>query len=149
MNGDLSLRFRLFGFPVQVSALFLLMAVILGGGESRRSALGLVAWVGIVVVSVLWHDLGHAFTARAFGQSPVISLYGMGGLTSWRPRGEVSAARRLGIALAGPMAGIALGVLVGITGGILTEPGTDARAMARLMARVNLVWGIFNLVPML
>jgi len=149
MPGDLALRFRLFGFPVSVSLFFVLIAAVLGSEGTRTSVASIVSWVGIVFVSVLLHELGHAFAARSYGQSPSISLHGLGGLTSWQQRGEMTAGRRLMVALAGPVAGLAFAVTVAVVGRMVTASGTEARAMVRMVFAVNVFWGFLNLIPML
>ena len=86
----MDLRLRLFGIPVQVSLFFFVIVVLLRprGGDNPALAL---AWVAIAFAGVLLHELGHALTARAIGQTPAIALHGMGGVTYWRQRGELSA----------------------------------------------------------
>ena len=86
MFGSPSVQFRLFGIQVHVDLFFLVLAVLIGGRGIRESPVLLVSWVAIVFASVLLHELGHALSARAFGQQPVISLYGLGGVTAWRQR---------------------------------------------------------------
>jgi Zn-dependent protease len=144
---DLSFEFRLFGIPVRVSLFFVIMALLLGRGSVKGPVM-MALWVVIVFVSVLLHELGHAFTARAFGQQPFIALHAMGGLTTWRVRQPLTAARRLATALAGPAAGIALGVFALVLG-IAFPRGTTARDLLALTAVVNLAWGVLNLIPML
>src|SRR5262245_7495826 len=70
---------RIGGVPVRVDWSFWLLAVVLGIGA--REGWLLVAWVAIVLVSVLVHELGHAFTMRAFHQRPHVMLYAFGGVT--------------------------------------------------------------------
>lgn len=146
-GSDLSFGFRLFGIPIRVSLFFVVMALLLGRDSAHGVAM-MAVWVGIVFVSVLLHELGHAFTARAFGQQPFITLHAMGGLTTWRMRQPLSAGRRLATALAGPAAGIALG-LCALVLGVFFARGTTARSILSLTAVVNLAWGVLNLIPML
>lgn len=145
-NDGAMLRFRLFGFPVRVSLLFLIMAVLLGRG---RSAAELPVWVAIVFVSVLVHELGHAFAARAFGQEPTILLHGMGGLTSWHPIGVLAPGRRLLVSAAGPAAGLSLGAISFVLGLALTADESVARGVADEVSSVNVWWFVFNVLPML
>src|SRR4030095_10978539 len=140
-------QFRLFGIPVSVGAYFLLTAVILGRRQAPTLAL-LVAWIAVMFVGVLMHELGHALTARAYGQQPSITLHGLGGLTSWRPPGDIGPGRRAVITLAGPLVGIVVGVPAAVLAALLPE-ASAARLIARFAAEVNLVWGLLNLLPML
>jgi stage IV sporulation protein FB len=132
----LDFAFRLFGIPVQVNAFFFLTAVLLGPRGQRGAWMLLAAvWVAVVFVSVLLHELAHAFVAKAFGRTPFIHLHAFGGLTSWQSRGRLSPGRRVLVGLAGPGVGIVLGVV--------------ALATVGYAVWVNLGWGLLNLLPML
>ena len=72
-------HFRIFGIPVRVEPFFVVVAALFG---IRLEPLWVVfAWVVIVFVSVLVHELGHAVTYRALGQRSAIVLHGFGGFT--------------------------------------------------------------------
>lgn len=102
-QGDL--HFRVFGFPVRVSPMFWLMTVMLGlNPHGSTPPLQLVIWVGVVFVSILIHELGHAVAQRRFGGHPWITLYGMGGLASCDDCDQRTASQVI-ISLAGPGAG--------------------------------------------
>jgi Zn-dependent protease len=143
------LNFRIFGFPVSVHWSFWVLAAFLGMGRQRTELV--LSWIVVVFVSVLAHELGHAFTARAFGMRPAISLYSMGGLTMWRSSRAVPHSQRIAISLAGPFAGFAFAAVVLI----LTQ--TTSTEQLPLLARVaifdllwvNVVWGAVNLLPIL
>src|SRR4051794_41088064 len=79
-QGDL--HFRLFGFPVRVHPFFWLTTVIFGMGGGPADPQRTLVWVGIVFVSILAHELGHATMQRFYGGHPWITLYGLGGLAS-------------------------------------------------------------------
>ncbi len=146
----MDLSFRLFGIPIQVNAFFLLTAIVLGPRGQEQPWLPLViAWVVIVFASVLLHELGHAFAARAFGRSPAVRLHAFGGVTSWR--GSLSPGRRILVTLAGPGVGIATGVLAlvaMIALAAMERHGLPAR-LVQYVVWVNLGWGLLNLIPML
>jgi Zn-dependent protease len=143
------LRFRLFGFPVAVQPGFWILALIIGAG-ARRSAAEVAILIGVIVVSVLAHELGHAATARFYGQEPRITLHMLGGLTSWalsRPQGRTAS---ILITLAGPGAGFALATVA--FAALMIIPG-DTRpelvmALNALLA-VNVFWSAVNLLPVL
>jgi hypothetical protein len=73
-----------------------------------------------------------------------------GGLTTWIPSGEVSRSRRVAISLAGPAAGIALGLVfvAADRAGVGTDGGLAGTAIY-LGIRVNILYGLFNLLPIL
>jgi Zn-dependent protease len=107
-QGDL--HFRLFGFPVRVHPFFWLVTLLLGIGGQVKPAEALV-WVIVVFVSVLVHELGHAFLQRYYGGRPWITLYGFGGLASCNDCNRAPWPQIL-ISLAGPLAGFILAGLV-------------------------------------
>ena len=87
--GGGGVRFRLFGFPVRVQLSFFLVVVLLGLFPGATVGT-VIIWTAVAAVSILWHELGHAFAARRLGSSPTIDLYGFGGLTHWQPREDAS-----------------------------------------------------------
>jgi len=105
------LRFSLLGIPVRVHPLFWLVAVVLGFGRNDRNLALVVVWVACVFVSILVHEYGHALMARAFGSSPSIVLWGMGGLCYSQAERQ-TLLQRLAVVLSGPAAGLGLYVLV-------------------------------------
>lgn len=167
-------HFRIAGIPVRVHPFFWLMAFLIGAGGGER--LTLVIWAAAVFVSILVHELGHAFMMRYFGQDARIVLYMMGGLTipdssPWRAgsgrrtRGPLS---QILISAAGPGAGFLLAglvvALVFAAGGIVrfhlaygflpipvvTLPevvNEQWYAVVESLLWVNIFWGLMNLVP--
>jgi Zn-dependent protease len=143
----MALSFRLGKIPVRIQPSFFVMTVILGASALD---LRIAAWVLVVLVSVLVHELGHATMGLSFGLEPRIELHGMGGTTSWASPRDLGAARRIAISLAGPGAGFAVAALV--------RWGLGPAAFAALpmggfvydqLLYVNFAWGVLNLLPML
>jgi membrane-associated protease RseP (regulator of RpoE activity) len=143
----MEIQFRLFGIPIHVSAFFLLTAVVLGQFRARTPVL-MAAWIVIMFLGILLHELGHALTAKAFGQAPAVSLHGFGGVTVWQPRGGIGAGKRAVITLAGPMVGLVIGFPALVLREIVAE-GSMAYQVLDFVMWVNLVWAIFNLLPMM
>ncbi|TWT82183.1 Peptidase family M50 [Planctomycetes bacterium CA13] len=117
------LRFEIFGFPVRVAWSFWLGAVIFGyslvdlldrvGADSPGRLPLLMLWCVCMLVSILIHELGHAFAFRQYGINASIVLYHFGGLaipsssfTPGRSFSRLSEKQDLWIALAGPLAQI-------------------------------------------
>ena len=143
-----ALRFRLLGFPVSVDPSFFLLAIFLGlGGRDFR----LVAvWVGVVFVSILLHELGHAVAGRAFGLEPRIHLYSMGGLTSWRSARSLPHNRNIVISLAGPAAGFAMGLFIlWLRSALPVRDSLLLWVAVQDLLWVNVGWGLVNLLPIL
>ena len=147
------LSFTIFGIPVRVQIWFVALALILGAGWFHNDVAAITVFCGIVFVSVLAHELGHAFMGRAFGLKPAITLHGLGGLTSWVGGRAVGPGRSLAISLAGPAVGIVIGLLVVLLGIAIPILAPDYQApplakdlfLAALF--VNFGWSIFNLLP--
>jgi Zn-dependent protease len=142
--------FQLGNIPVHIHVSFLVVSAMLGA-SGRVTLAGLVQWVVVVLAGVLLHELGHAFTGRAFGLLPEIDLQGMGGLTSWRGgRRNVGMWRSVAISLAGPFTGIAIGVATRLYARMHSE-GLDPRFASFVsdVVWVNLGWGVLNLLPIL
>jgi Zn-dependent protease len=143
-----SLSFRLGKIPVNIQPSFLLVAVLFGLMSSDVREV--LAWVAIVFVSVMLHELGHASMGLAFGLEPRIDLHGMGGTTSWSTREAVSVPRRVLISLAGPGAGFLLAALVYFGLGPRVFPPTPFGTFVyENLLFVNFGWGLANLAPML
>ncbi len=147
MNG---LGFSLFRIPVRVQLWFVALAVILGAGWGFRDPASLFVFFGIVFISVLAHELGHAFMGRVFGLQPTITLHGLGGLTSWLNGRAVGNGRSLLISLAGPFVGLVLGfALLALA---LFVPAVKAlppiaNDLFQAAIVVNVFWSLFNLAP--
>jgi Zn-dependent protease len=143
-----NLSFRLGKIPVRIQPSFLLIAVLFGlvGTDLRI----LVAWVAIVLVSVMLHELGHATMGLTFGLSPSIDLHAMGGTTSWSGGPALSTAKRIAISLAGPFAGFGVAAFVRYALGPGVFPPTPLGAFIYdNLLFVNFGWGVLNLLPML
>lgn len=142
-------HFHVAGFPVRVHPLFFLIAFASGWAlldEPARLAL----WVGIVFVSVLLHELGHALAFRRFGCTAAIELHGMGGTTTSRQEERLTHGQSAWVSFAGPGLGFALGGLVWALARLtsLGQQGGLAGLAVEQLLWVNVGWGLFNLLPM-
>lgn len=140
-------RLKVFGIPVTVEITFVLMALVLGSNR-RADAAALIEWIGVVFVSVLFHELGHALVGRAYGLEPRIRLYAFGGLTSWARGQDISPGRSILLSAAGPGAGFFLGGLVFFVAIVLGPGGSSfAKNTVGDLLWVNIGWGVLNLLP--
>ncbi|HSD85738.1 MAG TPA: site-2 protease family protein [Anaerolineae bacterium] len=167
------LRFTLANIPIRVHPFFWLIAILFG--ISLNDLFLLLLWVIIVFVSILIHELGHAFVMRLYGQPSYIVLHGAGGLTvpdagwwgSRRANVLLGPGQEILISLAGPVAGFLFAalmmVVVAVAGGVVlwtplfglipsftaffpTGSGLVNWIVMTLLG-VNLFWGLVNLVP--
>ena len=167
------LVFSLFGIPIRVHPFFFLVVFLLGPWRSASGSpiIPMVIWIVAVFVSILWHELGHAFAMRAYGYQPWITLYGFGGLTSYNPHGGRSRGSgtlpQILITLAGPgagflmaavlsaglaLAGFSVYVHVGLPFGLLPVPAEiiGSENLTRFIQQllfINVAWGVLNLLP--
>ena len=168
------LRFTIARIPVRVHPLFWLIAILFGSASS--DVFQLLIWVLVVFVSILAHELGHAFAMRSFGQASQIVLHFGGGLTipesGWWGGRSVNVAlspnQQIFISLAGPGAGFLLAglVIAGVTAsggsiatiwlfGLIPFPmlaampigGRILSALVTMLLWVNVFWGLVNLTP--
>lgn len=153
-----ALSFSVLGFPVRARADFFIVSALFGS-SGGRSLQDVFAWVVIVFVSVLVHELGHALIGRVFGCRSTIELHTMGGTTTLTPADGVSRVGHpswfgdLAISVAGPTFGLLLGGVVWLASrGIPTLPlehEETARWLVRQLLWVNVGWSLVNLVPIL
>jgi Zn-dependent protease len=133
--------------PISVHPAFWIFSALIGYFLSQ-SLIWMLIWMGIIFVSVLIHEFGHALTAALFGQHPRIELVAMGGLT-YHDGQKLPFWKQFLIVFDGPLFGFFLYVIadallyvpslaVGMTGALLTN-----------FRNVNLFWTIVNLLPVL
>lgn len=106
------LTFPLFKFPIQIHWSFAVVLLFVIDSELPVSAM--MVWAFAVFVSVLIHELGHAFAARRYGgRVQSVMIYAMGGLTTWLPGfGGNESRHRVLISAAGSGIQILLGLIV-------------------------------------
>jgi Zn-dependent protease len=143
------LRFRIGPFPVTVHVSFLFAAALLGWYGTRGIG-DLLVWIGVVFVSVLFHEMGHAVVGRVLGGRPEIQLEGFGGVTFPRLPAPPGPARQLLLSVAGPIAGLALGAIAFVLSVVLPpDPGSPTARVLDLFKLTSVVWAVLNLLPVL
>lgn len=171
------MSFRLFGFDVEVRLSFLIGAVLLSAGGTllngqidSETIRGILVWIPCLFVSILIHELGHAFAIRWQKLPAEIQLHWMGGTTTWRELLPISRGARIVISLAGPFAGFAFGGVVLAVGQVFAIAGHPLvwypasgslfyqivgipRGVGGVvythLVFVNFIWGAVNLLPVL
>ena len=141
-------HFSIAGIPIRIEWSFWLIAVFLG--YRARTGWLLVAWVAIVLVSILVHELGHAVALRVFHQRPHVVLHAFGGLT-YGSSAYRSRAQSIVVSAAGPLAAF---LLLGVPAWLALDPFwqyTDYErwVIVNDIAWVNIAWSIVNLLPIL
>ena len=140
------LEFHLAGIPIRLEWTFLVWTLVLGSlfGDLRLT----LAWLAIVTVSILVHELGHAAALRGWGVPSRIVLHALGGATMHQADLPTRWSR-IAVSLAGPAAGM---VLLGLPALVVDaawpapDPWNDVLV---LLVWVNLGWALVNLLPIL
>ena len=144
------LRFSLFGFPVTVEPWFWLGTLLLGANQvaGLMGLQMLSLWVVAVFISILWHELGHAYLQRRFGGRRVeIRLHASGGYAV--ADGDFSRFESRLIALAGPAAGLLLGAVAVAVRIRLSPAMLLGQIFLADMVFINVFWSLVNLLPIL
>lgn len=142
----IDMQFSVGSIPVRVQPLFLVLIFIIAWLSTQSLPLMLI-WAFVIFISVLIHELGHAITAKKYGQQVLIELFGMGGLT-YRHGPQLKKWQDFIIVFNGPLAGFCLASFA-----YLFVKGFGA-AIPNLLAyvfvvvfNVNVFWTIINLLP--
>ncbi len=141
------IRFKL-GIPVTIHPTFWIFSAVIGL-LFGRSLVGMLIWVGIIFVSVLFHEYGHALTAKAFKRDPRIELVAFGGLT-YHDGGPLKTWKQLLIIFNGPLFGFILCAISYLLFKTLPlNPEGAAYRLLLIMAVINLFWTVVNLLPVM
>ncbi len=132
--------------PVTIRPAFWLFTGILSFILSDGNITQALIWMVIIFVSVLFHEYGHALTAKMFGRAPRIELVAMGGLT-FHDGEKLPFWKQFLITFNGPLFGLVLGIAAGSLGLMAKAPLLKTILMQT--AYVNIFWTIINLVPVL
>ena len=151
-------HFRLFGVPIRVEPFFVIVALLLG--FHLEPVWVVFAWVVIVFVSVLLHEMAHAMTYRALGQRSAIVLHAFGGFTipTGGGRRVLSKPASIAVSVSGAFAQM---LLLWLPARYLLKTdwafqdlvhfanngGFSWYVVLHYVAFVNLWWAIFNLLP--
>lgn len=144
---------RIAGIPIYLDMLFVLVLILFSyrfftSGDMQLVSVGMIVVAGLLV-SILLHELGHAFAGRLFRvDTREIELTGLGGVARFASSLPRSALSRSAIYLAGPAVNLLLwqgfGALAGQAAGI----GKPALVLAlALLATANFWLLVFNLLP--
>ena len=166
------LRFRLGKVPVRVHPLHWLGSLIFGWNGSGGDLRVLLLWMLAVFISILVHEMGHALAILHYGGQPHVELVMFGGLAIHSPTYRTSRAA-LQIAAAGPIAGFLLAAAIIVPLELagyyapfsipfwpqdwpdLSNPEGKFIENEFLfvfvwdMLYVNILWGLFNLLPVI
>ena len=69
--------------PIEIHGSFWLLAGFLAV-LNAQTLMSIPVWVGLIFISILVHEWGHAITAHIFGNKSKITLMGIGGLSTYK-----------------------------------------------------------------
>lgn len=134
--------------PIYISPFFWLLIFLLGWVNSG-TLFGTAVWAGIIIFSVLVHEMGHALTARLFGQKAEIELVAFGGLTR-RTGKQIRAWQEFIVIFNGPLAGFMLFLIASfLLPHISAKQFPLSYEILKVTLYVNLFWTFLNLLPVL
>jgi Zn-dependent protease len=142
-------HFSIFGFRVSVHWMFWLLSAFIGGGMYARTPdqiARLVLIMALIFVSILAHELGHAWVGRKFGAFPSIQLHGLGGLT-YLPGTSFTRVQNILVVAAGPGMSLAMAFLFALIDRAIGYQGTIIGAALGFGIVANIFWTILNMLP--
>ena len=138
--------------PIKIAPFYWVSSLLIAYINTQGSPnfwLGMLAWMVVIFVSILVHELGHALVAKSFGQNPSIRLVAFGGLTIPGPK-KIKKWQEFLVILCGPLFGFALFLIAWWVKSLqlFTEPGFMPY-MISIFVWVNLFWTLVNLIPII
>ncbi len=115
-------------------------------GAAMAYAAGLAMAI-LLFASVLLHELGHSLVARSQGiKVSSITLFLFGGIASIEQESKTPG-QAFQVAIAGPAVSFFLAILLGSLIQVLPGVESPLRIVMANLAMINLVLGLFNLIP--
>ena len=144
---------RIAGIPIYLDMFFVLVLVLFTypyftSGNTQLMSAGFIIVVGLLL-SILLHELGHAFAGRLFNAHVShIDLTGIGGVAHFERSLPASAFARSVIYLAGPAVNLGLWYGLGALAGEAYQGSSPMAALPlAVLASANFILLIFNLLP--
>jgi stage IV sporulation protein FB len=139
---------RIFGkIPITIYPTFWLFAALVGYVNSLNF-FGTLVWVGIIFISILFHEFGHALTAVTFRQNARIELVAFGGLT-YHEGEKLPFWKQFLIVFDGPLFGFLLFLIATLIIQLVPLENKDIQAALSTFQWVNLFWTVLNLLPVM
>ncbi len=149
----------LFGIPLYIdpSWLLILVFVVMSQGSwfqrnyrewGTATAFGVGGAMALLLfTSVLLHELGHSLVAKSQGiKVTSITLFLFGGVAAIEQESKTPG-QAFQVAIAGPLVSFSLFALLAVLAIALPGTRTPLNVLASNLAMVNLVLGLFNLLP--
>ena len=131
--------------PLAIHPFFWVFAGLIGW-LSSGTLLGMFVWIGIIFVSVVIHEFGHALTAVCFKQKARIQLIALGGVTMFEGP-KLKFWQQFLITFNGPLFGFFL-FLIATALLHFSWPPLFLKIL-KVTQLANLFWTVVNLLPVL
>jgi Zn-dependent protease len=131
--------------PLAIHPFFWVFAALIGW-LSSQTFVGTLIWVGIILISVVIHEFGHALTAVVFKQKAKIQLIAMGGVTMYEGP-KLKFWQQFLITFNGPLFGFFLFILASLLLKFTWPP--LILQILKMTQFANLFWTAVNLLPVL
>lgn len=151
---------RIYAIPVRVDATFLIVPLFLYHSSLSASWEAVATGLGAIFFSILFHELGHALTAKSLkiGVQEIV-VGGFYGYATLKPR-SISRSEMIRILAAGPSANLAIFIILATAfwlffpserglGGLLVQTADASwiRETVRVVALINVTMFVFNAAP--
>ena len=144
---------RIAGIPIHLDMMFVLVVMIFcypyfTSGSTQLMSAGFIIVIGLLM-SILLHELGHAFAGRMFN-APVshIELTGLGGVAHFEHTLPSSTLIRTAVYLAGPAVNLLLWLGLDLLAGEAVGIGNPMLALPlAVLSYANFLLMAFNLLP--
>lgn len=136
------------GHTIYLEPLFLLLVAFFAfsGVSSLQGLMSGLLWAPVLFIGVIFHELGHAIVTDKLGYGKsVVVLQGLGGVAINR-RGYTPPKHGAAIAFAGPLFSFILAAVFGALLLLLPVDGLVQQFLT-MMTFANLVWAVFNMLP--
>jgi Zn-dependent protease len=143
---------RIAGIPIYLDMMFALVLLLFTypyftSGNTQLMSAGFIIVIGLLL-SILLHELGHAFAGRLFNAHVShIDLTGIGGIAHFERSLPASAFARMVIYLAGPAVNLGLWYGLGALAGEAYQSSPMLALPLVVLASANYYLLIFNLLP--
>ena len=144
---------RIAGIPIYLDMMFVLVLIVFSypyftTGNTQLMSAGLVIIIGLLL-SILLHELGHAFAGRLFNARVAhIELTGLGGVAQFERSLPRSVFARTVIYLAGPAVNLLLWIGLDVLAGGAANMGNPMLALPlAVLSYSNFLLMCFNLLP--
>lgn len=144
---------RIAGIPIHLDMMFVLVAMVFcypyfTSGSTQMISAGVIIVIGLLL-SILLHELGHAFAGRFFdAHVSHIDLTGLGGIAHFERSLPASVFARTVIFLAGPAANLILWLGLDQLADVAANSGKVMLSLPlAVLAVANFFLMVFNLLP--